>query len=415
MVPPLNAIRHITGLMDSSLRWIVGSKVTRQWLQSLLKHGSVVGETRHVTLRLAFLFGVVSGCRWRTPAAVLSWAVQGRRTSGDAAGVARWALRRDIGRRRRVLPQPVALIFAESVHRSEFAQIVGTARRRSDGCASRAGSRLRRLGVHHVEDEWMTSSPPVPRIAAPRIASVSASTTIFMSPCVSPFSTARPTRVIGRLATRRLAPALARLCLRHPGPAERRIDVQRVGGDAIAHAARIVLEQVGGDDLAVVVRVCVNAPWPLQSPSAQIPGDARAQLVVDRDVAALVDRDARLLEAEIVGVGTAADGEQHVRAVHLRRAAAQSTLATISVAVLAKLMHFAFSCDLDALVLDDLPDRGRDVFVLAADEPRPHLDDRDLGAEAPEHLTELETDVAAADDDQMLGQEVHRIIELLVR
>ena len=56
---------------------------------------------------------------------------------------------------------------------------------------------------------------------------------------------------------------------------------------------------------------------------------------------------------------------------------------------------------LDTLVLDDLPDRGRHVFVLAADEPLPHLDDRDLGAEAPKHLTEFEADVTAADDDQM--------------
>jgi len=35
---------------------------------------------------------------------------------------------------------------------------------------------------------------------------VSASTTIFMKPCVSPFSMARATRVIGRLPTRILRP-----------------------------------------------------------------------------------------------------------------------------------------------------------------------------------------------------------------
>ena len=59
-------------------------------------------------------------------------------------------------------------------------------------------------------------------------------------------------------------------------------------------------------------------------------------------------------------------------------------------------------------MLDDLPDRGRHVFVLAADEPRPHLDDRDLGAEAPKHLTEFETDVTAADGDQVPREKVHR-------
>ncbi len=36
-------------------------------------------------------------------------------------------------------------------------------------------------------------------------------------------------------------------------------------------------------------------------------------------------------------------------------------------------------------------------------------------AEAAKHLTELETDVTAADDDQMLRQKSTDIIELLVR
>ena len=43
-------------------------------------------------------------------------------------------------------------------------------------------------------------------MAAPRICSVSASTTTFMKPWVSPFSTARPTRVIGRLPTNAFRP-----------------------------------------------------------------------------------------------------------------------------------------------------------------------------------------------------------------
>ncbi len=56
--------------------------------------------------------------------------------------------------------------------------------------------------------QWMASSPPTPRIAAPRISLVSASTAIFMKPCVSPFSTARETRVIGRMPTSARRPDL---------------------------------------------------------------------------------------------------------------------------------------------------------------------------------------------------------------
>ena len=49
-----------------------------------------------------------------------------------------------------------------------------------------------------------------------------------------------------------------------------------------------------------------------------------------------------------------------------------------------------------------------DVLVLAADQARALLDHRHLGAEAAEHLRELEPDVAAADDDQVAGQRVER-------
>jgi hypothetical protein len=45
----------------------------------------------------------------------------------------------------------------------------------------------------------------------------------------------------------------ARLALRHADAAERRIDVERVGGHAVAHAPARAVEQVGGNDLVVVV------------------------------------------------------------------------------------------------------------------------------------------------------------------
>src|SRR6185436_9159340 len=62
--------------------------------------------------------------------------------------------------------------------------------------------------------------------------------------------------------------------------------------------------------------------------------------------------------------------------------------------------------DRDPLGLEDLADRLRHVLVLARDEARRHLDDRHARAEAPEHLGELEADVAPADHDQVLRHEV---------
>ena len=44
-----------------------------------------------------------------------------------------------------------------------------------------------------------------------------------------------------------------------------------------------------------------------------------------------------------------------------------------------------------------------DVRVFAAQEAIALLDDGDVAPEAAKHLPELEPDIAAADDDEMLG------------
>ncbi len=62
--------------------------------------------------------------------------------------------------------------------------------------------------------------------------------------------------------------------------------------------------------------------------------------------------------------------------------------------------------DDDAFVAQDLRHPLRHVGVLARDDARHLLDDRDPRPEPPVHLAELETDVAAADDDQVLGEKV---------
>ena len=118
--------------------------------------------------------------------------------------------------------------------------------------------RVGRLGVHGVEHA-------VDRLVAARCpgtsrrgsASVSASTSIFMKPCgLALLEGARDVLHGDRWPTSARRPAPAHLGLGHAGAAERRIDEERIGGDAVADAALIAVEQVGGDDLVVVVRRC---------------------------------------------------------------------------------------------------------------------------------------------------------------
>src|SRR5260221_7698986 len=60
--------------------------------------------------------------------------------------------------------------------------------------------------------------------------------------------------------------------------------------------------------------------------------------------------------------------------------------------------------DDDALVAQDVRHALRHVGVFARDDSRHLLDDRHPRPEPPEHLTELEADVAAADDNEVLGE-----------
>jgi hypothetical protein len=66
--------------------------------------------------------------------------------------------------------------------------------------------------------------------------------------------------------------SVARLSLGDAGAAERRIDVEGVGWNAIAHAPPLALQEIPSDNLKVAQKVWAKVPRPLQSPSAQMSG-----------------------------------------------------------------------------------------------------------------------------------------------
>ena len=69
-------------------------------------------------------------------------------------------------------------------------------------------------------------------------------------------------------------------------------------------------------------------------------------------------------------------------------------------------MHSDCEPDFDAFRLEDFADRVRDLFVLARNEPRRLFHHRDVRAQPPKHLRELEPNVASANDDEATGQGV---------
>ncbi len=121
--------------------------------------------------------------------------------------------------------------------------------------------------------------------------------------------------------------------------------------------------------------------------------------------AAVVEADAGRLGGERLRVRDAAGSGQQVRAFQLlltvRRANGQRHAGAV------RRLHpdrRRGGQDRDPVIAQDRGDPVRDVLVLDHHQARGVLDDRDLAAEPAEHLPELQPDVAAAEDDQVLGE-----------
>ncbi len=194
--------------------------------------------------------------------------------------------------------------------------------------------------------------------------------------------------------------------LGHADAAQRRIDEQRIRRDPVGDFARAAVEQIGGGDLVVVPRGVSECPAAVAVTKRVHAIDARSKRVVDGDVAARIDRDPGAIQAEVVRVGRAAGGQQYMGAFDSRRALGAIEVHAHAISHARQRQALRVQAQIDAFAAEDLGDRVRDVFVFARDQPRPHLAYRDLRAEPPIHLREFQSDVAAADHQQMLRDEV---------
>src|SRR5271166_468798 len=106
--------------------------------------------------------------------------------------------------------------------------------------------------------------------------------------------------------------ALFYFALGHSRSAERRIDIERVSANAVADPAQVPVEKVCCNDLEIIVGGVGEGALAVAVAERPHPRYVGAQLIVDDDVAALVPRDTRQVEPEIVGVRTTADREEQM-------------------------------------------------------------------------------------------------------
>src|SRR5437764_14162353 len=136
-------------------------------------------------------------------------------------------------------------------------------------------------------------------------------------------------------------------------------------------------------------------------------GHIGAKLIIDLDVTALIDFNPGLFQTEVVGVRHATDCEKRMRADNSLIAAAAINLHGHFVAAFFNGDAFSAQTDLNTFAFENCFDVFGNVFVFTANQPRPPLYNGHLTAEAAIHLSKLQSHIAAADHDQVLGQKVH--------
>src|SRR5678816_3111862 len=93
----------------------------------------------------------------------------------------------------------------------------------------------------------------------------------------------------------------------HSSATERWIDEQAISRNTIGNSARIVVQQVCSNDLVIVVGRVREGAFAVAIADSPDAGNVSSKLIINNDVALLVDSYARLVEAEVVGIRHASD------------------------------------------------------------------------------------------------------------
>src|SRR5207248_5066181 len=128
-----------------------------------------------------------------------------------------------------------------------------------------------------------------------------------------------------------------------------------------------------------------------------------AKLIINLDVTALIDFNPGVFHTEVVGVRHTTDCEKRMRADDSLIAAAAINLHGHFVAEFFKADAFSAQTDFDTFAFENCFDVFRNVFVFTVNQARPPLHHGNPTAEAAVHLSKLQSHIAAADDDQVLG------------
>ena len=235
------------------------------------------------------------------------------------------------------------------------------------------------------------------------------STSTFMNPCVSPFSMALPTRVIGRFAisTRRPEP---RAWTSDIPARPSRGSIQVVCRYPVRNATCASLKKIGRHNLEIVVRSMRESAASIAIAQRPNTGDVGSKLIVHRDITTGIAQNAGFLRVPgrrhlLSGPSASSKVRSHVA---LRLHTSAHSTAFFGDPGFSRRQRDAgcIQTKLNALAFEDLAHGRRYVFILARDRARGVLDDCDLAAEASENLAKFQSHISTPDNHEMFREGV---------
>ncbi len=128
------------------------------------------------------------------------------------------------------------------------------------------------------------------------------------------------------------------------------------------------------------------------------------QLIVDRYVTTLVRRKTGSFQVQVVGVRSAANGQENVRAGDMRLSFVALQTHGYLAAAAFKVNAVGVQSHLNAFGVKNSADHLRRVFIFMRTEARVSVDNGDLGPKTAEHLREFQSHITAANNDEVSGE-----------
>src|ERR1700676_1085158 len=126
-----------------------------------------------------------------------------------------------------------------------------------------------------------------------------------------------------------------------------------------------MVEKIRGDDFIVIVGRMGKGTFPVTVSHGPDARNVRTQLIIDLDVTMLIDRNAGLLESQVIGIGATSYCEQEMGPVNLGTAVCAIERYYHFVALFLDGQALCVKAQVDAFTFQYLAHRGGDIFVFA--------------------------------------------------